>query len=178
VEEDLVDRFVADVKRLRPDIDPRLKAVSARLLHLSDLVQRYYSGISERFDVSLSGLAVMTALARAAPRELTLTEINRDIIVTSGGITFVVSQLEKQGLLTRRPHPNDGRAVLIRLTSRGGRLADRLIEAVATADAAAFAHLGEADRRTTERLLRRVQTGIESAMTSDQSMQRASERHH
>jgi len=69
--EDRVDRLVADIKRLRPDIDPRLKAVSARLLHLSDLVQRYYGGISERFDVSLSGLAVMTTLARQAPRELT-----------------------------------------------------------------------------------------------------------
>ncbi len=89
-----------------------------------------------------------------------------------------MSQLEKQGLLARQAHPSDGRAVLVRLTSRGARLADRMIEAVATADAAAFAHLGDADRRTTERLLRRVQAGIESAMTSDQSVQRASERNH
>ena len=105
-------------QRLRPDIDPGRKAVSARLLHVSDLVQRYYSAVSERFEVSLSGLGVITALARQAPRELTLTEINRDILVTSGGMTFVVSRLEEQALVTRKPHPNDSRAVLVRLTSR------------------------------------------------------------
>jgi len=87
--------------------------------------------------------------------------------VTSRGITFVVSQLERQGLLTRRPHPNDGRSVLVRLTSRGRRLADQLIAAVVTADAEVFAHFGDADRRTTERLLRRVQAGVESAMVSE-----------
>ena len=162
--EDRVDRLVADIKRMRPDIEPRLKAVAARMLYLSDLVQRYYSGIAESFDVSLSGLAVMTTLARQTPRELTLTEINRDVIVTSGGITFVVSRLEKQGLLTRRAHPSDGRASLVRLTRRGLRLAGRLIEAVAEADAEAFAHLDDADRDTTEQLLRLVQAGIESAM--------------
>jgi DNA-binding MarR family transcriptional regulator len=165
--EDRVDRLVADFKGLRPDIDPRLKAVSARLLHLGDLVQRYYGGIAESFDVSLSGLAVMTTLARQAPRELTLTEINRDVLVTSGGITFVVSRLEKQGLVVRRAHPNDGRAALVRLTPRGRRLAVRLIEAVAEADAEVFAHLDDADRDTTEQLLRLVQLGIESALAPD-----------
>ena len=167
MEEDRVDRLVEDIKRLRPAIDPRLKAVAARLLHVSDLVQRYYSGLSERFGVSLSGLAVITALARQAPRELTLTEINRDVLVTSGGITFIVSRLEEQGLLTRKPHPIDSRAVLVRLTSRGRRLADQLIEAVATADAEVFVHLGDTDRRTMDELLRHVEAGIETAMRSE-----------
>jgi len=171
--EDRVDRLVADVERLRPDIDPRLKAVAARMLYLSDLVQRYYSGVAESFDVSLSGLAVITTLVRQAPRELTLTEINRDLLVTSGGITFVVSRLEKQGLLTRRAHPNDGRAALVRLTPRGRRLAARLIDAVAKADAEVFAHLDDADRHTIEQLLRLVQAGIESAMAPEHDTARA-----
>ena len=165
--EDRVDRLVIGVKRLRPDIDPGLKTVGARLLHVSDLVLRYYSGLSERFGVSLSGLAVITTLARQAPRELTLTEINRDVLVTSGGITFIVSRLEEQGLLTRKPHPNDSRAVLVQLTSRGRRLADRLIEAVATADAEVFVHFDDTERRTIEELLRRVEAGIETAMCSE-----------
>ena len=167
MEEDRVDRLVAGVKRLRPDIDPRLKAAAARLLHVCDLVQRYYSSIGERFEVSLSGLGVVTALARQSPRELTLTEINRDVLVTSGGITFIVSRLEEQGLLTRRPHPNDSRATLVQLTAQGHRLADRLIEAVAMADAKVFAHLGDTERNMVEDLLRRVEAGVQSAMRSE-----------
>jgi DNA-binding MarR family transcriptional regulator len=83
--------------------------------------------------------------------------------VTSGGITFVVNRLEEQGLLTRRPSPNDRRAVLVRLSQRGGCLAGRLIEAVADV----FAHLDDAGRSTIEQLLKRVQAGIEPAMRSE-----------
>lgn len=165
---DRVDRLVTDMKRLRPDIDPQLKAVSARLLHLSDLVLRYYGSVTERFEVSISGLGVMTALTRHAPRALTLSEINRDILVTSGGITFVVNELEKRGLLTKRPHPADGRAVLVQLTSKGRRLAGQLIDAVAAADAELFARVGVADRRTLERLLKYTQVGIEAVMPLEQ----------
>ena len=103
--------LVEDIKRLRPDLDPRIKAVGARLLHLSDLVQRYYGAIAERFDVSLVGVGVLTALARSAPRGLTLAEVNREILVTSAGVTFVVARLEKQGLVMKGPHPSDGRAL-------------------------------------------------------------------
>ena len=165
MEEDRVDRLVEDFKSLRPDIDPRNKAVAARLLHLSDLVQRYYGAIGERFDVSLSGFGVLTALARSAPRELTLAEVNRDILVTSGGITFLAARLEKQGLVTKRPHPSDGRAVLIKLTRRGRQVADQLIDAVALADVAALAHLSIGDLRTADELLMRLQAGIESAIS-------------
>ena len=49
---DRVDRHVEDFQRLLPDIDPRNKAVAARLLHLSALVQRYYGAIGERSVVS------------------------------------------------------------------------------------------------------------------------------
>ncbi len=163
--DDRVDRLVEDFKRLRPDIDPRNKAVAARLLHLSDLVQRYYGAIGERFDVSLSGLGILTALARSAPRELTLTELNRDILVTSGGITFVAARLEQQGLVTKRRHPSDRRAVLVRLTRRGRRVADQLIDAIALGDVAALGQMGVNDLRAADELLMHMQAGIESAMS-------------
>lgn len=168
MEEDRVDRLVEDFKRLRPDIAPSNKAVAARLLYLSDLVQRYYGAVGERFDLSLSGLGVLTALARSAPRKLTLAELNRDILVTSGGITFLAARLEQQGLVTKRPHPSDGRAVLVQLTPRGRRVADQLIDAIALADAAALDHLSVDDLCTADGVLIRLQAGIESAMSPQQ----------
>lgn len=170
MEEDRVDRLVEDFKRLRPNVDPRNKAVAARLLHLSDLVQRYYGAVGERFDLSLSGLGVLTALARSTPRKLTLAELNRDILVTSGGITFLAARLEQQGLVTKRPHPSDGRAVLIQLTRRGRQVADQLIDAIALADAAALAHLNVGDLCTADETLIRLQAGIESAMSPQQEV--------
>jgi DNA-binding MarR family transcriptional regulator len=175
VEEGRVERLVEDFKRLRPDIDPQTKAVGARLLHLSDLVQRYYGAVCECFDVSLAGLGVLTALARSAPRELTLKELNRDILVTSGGITFVVVRLESRGLVIKRLHPSDGRAVLVQLTRRGRKVADQLIDAVALADEAALADLSVSDLPTADKLLTRLQAGIESAMSIQQEMRSGTE---
>ena len=168
MEDDRVERLVEDFKRLRPDIDPGKKVVAARLLHVSDLVERYYGAIGERFGLSLSGLGILTALARSAPRELTLTELNRDILVTSAGITFLAARLEKQGLLTKRPHPSDGRAVLVRLTRSGRKVADQLIQAIAVADTAALDHLGDGDLATADELLLRLQRGFEAALSPQQ----------
>jgi hypothetical protein len=84
VEQDRVARLVEDFKRIRPNVNLENKAVAARLLHVSDIVQRYYGAVCDRFEMSLSGLGVLTALARSAPNELTLSELNRDILVTSG----------------------------------------------------------------------------------------------
>jgi DNA-binding MarR family transcriptional regulator len=166
MEDDRVDRLVEDFKRVRPDVDPTTKVVAARLLHLIDLVERYYGGICELFDVSLSGLGVLTSLARNDPRALTLSELNRDILVTSGGMTFLAASLEQQGLVSKRPHPSDGRAVLVKLTRQGRQVANQLIDAIALADVAALTHVCVSDLNAADELLRSLEAGFESAMTA------------
>ena len=161
---DRVARLVADVTRLQPDIDEGTKSLGARLLHLSDLVERHYGTVCEKFGISLSGHSVLTTLRRHAPRELTLTEINRDAVVTSGGMTFVARQLEKQGLVARRPNPNDRRSSLLRLTSRGRGVADRVIAAVAEADSTIATRIPRHERETALKVLKDLQEGVESVM--------------
>jgi DNA-binding MarR family transcriptional regulator len=164
MEPDRVSRLVADVSLLHTGIDHTSKALGARLLHLSDLVQRHYSAVCSQFGVSLTGHSVLTTLRRHAPRQLTLSEINRDALVTSGGMTFVVRQLEKQGLVLRRPHPDDRRASLLRLSPKGRRVADRIIVAVAAADTSIARELGKIDSAAAEHLLRELQRSVESVM--------------
>lgn len=161
---DRVTRLVVDVIRLQPDIDESTKILGARLLHLSDLVERYYGAVCDRFGLSLSGHSVLTTLRRHAPRELTLTEINRDALVTSGGMTFVAHQLEKQGLVGRRPNPDDRRSSLLHLTSKGRRVADRVIAAIVEADHEIATHIARHDRDNAERVLIDLQEGVESLM--------------
>ena len=162
VECDRVSRLVADVIRLQPGIDRESKTIGGRLLHLSDLLQRYYSTVCDGFGLSLSAHSVLTTLRRHSPDQLTLTQINADALVTSGGMTFVVRQLEEQGLIARSPHPSDQRAVLLRLTRRGREIADQVIAAMAEADATIVAHLNQRDRGISGRLLLRLQKALES----------------
>ena len=55
----------------------------------------------------------------------------------------VLRALEQRGLVERLPHPGDGRARSLTVTSRGRALANQANVAVETCDAAFFAALGE-----------------------------------
>jgi DNA-binding MarR family transcriptional regulator len=57
----------------------------------------------------------------------------------------VLRALERRALVTRRAHPQDGRAWSVAVTATGARLADRANAAVEACDAQFFAALG-ADR--------------------------------
>lgn len=167
---DRVERLVEDLGRLHPDISVAHKEVAARLLRLSDVVERYYDSICERFDVSLSGMGVLTALARSAPRELTLAELNRDILVTSGGITFVAARLERQGLLSKRSNPADGRAVLVQLTRKGRKVANELIDAIAHADTAALGAFDANELSAINSVLTSLQNRFETTTTDERGV--------
>ncbi len=161
VEPDRVDRLVVDVVRLQPDINKGAKELGARLLHLSDLIQRHYVAVCNRFQITLTGHSVLTTLRRHHPRELTLVDINRDALVTSGGITFVIRRLEEQGRVQRRRHPDDARSLLIRLTPGGLRTANRVIAAMADADAAIAGALARGDRKALVMHLRNLEREVE-----------------
>jgi MarR family 2-MHQ and catechol resistance regulon transcriptional repressor len=60
---------------------------------------------------------VMEALLHKGP--MLLSEVRRKILISSGGITYVVDQLEKKGLVERRACPEDRRARYAALTRKG-----------------------------------------------------------
>ncbi|MGH4031613.1 MarR family winged helix-turn-helix transcriptional regulator [Actinomycetota bacterium Odt1-20B] len=66
-------------------------------------------------------LSVLDTLAFAG-RPLRLTELTRTEQVSQPGITQLVTRLEREGLLERRPDPSDGRAVLVHITEAGRRI--------------------------------------------------------
>jgi DNA-binding MarR family transcriptional regulator len=169
VDHSLLRQFVEDFKRMRPNFNHENNVVAARLLPVNDLVQRYYGTVYDRFGVPLSGLCVLNSLVRLTLSELALSELNCEIVVTSGDITFVVTRLEERGLVARRSHPHDGRAVLVQRTRRGRRVVDQLNNALDLdldlADAAALVEFDAVVLHLTDGLLTHIQSGIE-AVTS------------
>lgn len=57
--------------------------------------------------------------------ERTIAELAEAEQVTSPTITRIVDGLERAGLAQRHPHPDDGRATIVRATSKGRRLMER-----------------------------------------------------
>ncbi|MEV7009186.1 MarR family transcriptional regulator [Streptosporangium sp. NPDC051022] len=68
-------------------------------------------------------LGVLHTLAGRGP--LRLSELTASEQVTQPAITQLVTRLERDGLVRRRPDPTDGRAVLVHLTPEGAQVVDR-----------------------------------------------------
>jgi DNA-binding MarR family transcriptional regulator len=79
--------------------------------------------------LSFTTLSVLHTLATDGPRRL--TELAASEQVTQPAITQIVTKLEQDDLVKRRPDPSDGRAVLVHITAKGsaivhGREAERI----------------------------------------------------
>ncbi len=86
---------------------------------------------------SFSALSVLHTLARKGP--LRLTDLTATEQLKQPALTSLVARLERDGLVSRRRDPRDGRAVLISLTAAGqeivrSRHADRMAKLSRLAD--------------------------------------------
>jgi len=65
---------------------------------------------------------VVEILGDAGPEGAMQHEIAERLLVTCGNTTGLIDRLEEAGLVTRRPHPEDRRAILATLTDQGREL--------------------------------------------------------
>jgi DNA-binding MarR family transcriptional regulator len=92
------------------------------------------------------------AIRRLAKAPMSMRELADALGIDPPNATVVVSELEAQGLVTRRPHPTDGRAKLVEATRTGKELARRADEILATPPPGLSA-LGPEELETLRRLL-------------------------
>ena len=92
---------------------------------------------------------------RVARRPMSMGELAAELGIDPPNATTVVGDLEKMGLLRRRPHPTDGRAKLVEATRKGKARAKRADELLATPPAS-FSDLSDEELET----LRRILSGV------------------
>ncbi len=71
-------------------------------------------------------------------------------------LVALVNALEKRGVITKRPHPNDGRAIGLYATPQGETLMAQAEQDAANLEIAAGSRLTAAERKTLLRLLQKV----------------------
>ncbi|KQU85028.1 MarR family transcriptional regulator [Variovorax sp. Root318D1] len=71
-------------------------------------------------------------------------------------LVSLVATLDSRGLIERRPHPHDGRAVGLHLTEAGEKLIGEAEQTVAQLEAEASARLTARERETLIRLLQKI----------------------
>lgn len=136
---------------------------TASALKLWVVLSRAYGAIASRLTERLSetGLTdtefgALEALYHKGP--LLLGELQKSILVSSGGITYVVDRLEREGLVERRPCSTDRRARYAALTPRGERLIGEIFPDHAEQVRLALSGLNEEEKQQATSLLRKLGT--------------------
>ncbi|HEU4829704.1 MAG TPA: MarR family transcriptional regulator [Gemmatimonadales bacterium] len=115
-------------------------------------VQAHAAAHAASHGLTLGEFAVLEALYHKG--DLLLGELQRKILVSTGGITYLVDRLEGKGLVRRLDCPTDRRARYASLTREGSALIERIFPEHAEWLERALAGLTLAEQRTAIGLLR------------------------
>lgn len=87
---------------------------------------------------------------------LLLGEVQRKILLSSGGITYVIDRLEKRGFVERQQCPTDRRASYAALTSEGAQLMEEIFPQHAARIQRALSGLTLQEQQEASALLRKL----------------------
>jgi DNA-binding MarR family transcriptional regulator len=98
------------------------------------------------------------------PKGMTLGELSQRMMVSNGNVTGLVDRLVEQGLINRRPSPNDRRAQIVSLTAEGRRFFRAMARANGDWIGDMFAGLSQEDIEALLRLLAKTKTSARKAI--------------
>ena len=111
-------------------------------------------------DLTISQFAVLEALYQLVP--LFQKEIGQKILRSSGNITMVIDNLEKNGLVRRERNEADRRFFIVHLTDKGYNLIDKIFPSHAAVIAEDLAVLTAAEQDALGRLCKKLGLSVES----------------
>jgi MarR family 2-MHQ and catechol resistance regulon transcriptional repressor len=117
----------------------------------------------------LTDFAALEALLHKGP--LTISQIQQKVRLASGSMTAAVDRLEKLGLVVRKSSPNDRRARILELTSKGKLLAASCFERHAKDIETLMSPLSETEMEQLYRSLKKV--GLLAAKTLEEQAPRS-----
>lgn len=106
------------------------------------------------FDLRPAEFSVLS-LIRHNPG-ITSRQLCAALSILPPNLVVILKQFEKRGLIARKPHPTDGRAIGLSLTDKGDTLVAAAEEVSASSDLSATQSLTAAERKTLTRLLQKI----------------------
>jgi DNA-binding MarR family transcriptional regulator len=161
--EDQVDRMVSEWASAAPGLDVSVLQVIGRLLRTAERTEQRLAAALEPLGLSYPDFDVINTLRRrndpdgTQPRDLA-----RSALITSGAMTARLDRLVVAGLVQRDADPDDRRAIRVRLTRKGERLATRALDAVLAVDTEVLAPLSERQRTALAAALKRILLPLEA----------------
>jgi DNA-binding MarR family transcriptional regulator len=165
---DRIDQVQAQWKAVAPELDTSPVGVLGRIYRIAELAGRPIAAAFKAQGLDRGEFDVIGTLMRTgAPHELTPTELYRDLMISSGGLTHRLKRLEDAGLITRIKSDDDGRSSRVRLTEAGRARALAAYAADLQIEAGLLEGLDGAERAQLEALLRKLHGLVAGRMIED-----------
>lgn len=112
---------------------PQMHAVTS-LMRVQQLVIHRLDSILKPHGLTFARYEALVLLTFSSAGSLPLGKMGERLQVHPTSITSIIDRLEAAGLVTRRRHPDDGRAVLAEITAEGRALVERATADLVTAE--------------------------------------------
>jgi DNA-binding MarR family transcriptional regulator len=117
---DHVDRWLARVGEMLPDIDLEVEGIVDRIGGIGRRINRALDDTLGEFGLDTVEYRLLNTLAMAgAPYRSTPGRLAQRMDLSTGAMTNRLDRLEQAGLIRRLPDPGDRRRVAVELTDRG-----------------------------------------------------------
>jgi DNA-binding MarR family transcriptional regulator len=136
---------------------PQMHAVTS-LMRVQQVVLGRLDGLLRPLGLTFARYEALVLLTFSSRGSLPLGKMGERLQVHPTSVTSIVDRLEAAGLVVRKPHPEDGRAVLAEITPAGRALVEEATETLVGADFGLGA-LDDAGLRALSELLRPVRKG-------------------
>ena len=125
---DRVDSILEQWASERPDLDASPIGIFGRISRIDRLFEQSMAEFLRPFGLTLGLFDVLAALRRnGEPFQAKPSELAAMTMLTSGGMTGRIDQLEQLNLVYRVPDPDDRRVMMAQLSDEGKELIDRLM---------------------------------------------------
>lgn len=126
---DLIDSLVAEWQRERPQTAPEPMQTVGRIIQLGRKYEDEVTRLLRPHRLSYSDFDVIATLRRSGqPYALSPTQLQHNVLLTSGAMTACLGRLERAGLISREAGQSDRRRLAARLTAKGHELVEHLID--------------------------------------------------
>lgn len=159
--QDFIDRSHAERQKVGRGIPLADTANLARVTRLAAYLERGLAEISANAGLKPAQFQVLAELIGRESSAMTVSDLARVVVLTSGAMTPLLDQLDERGLIHRQVDPDDRRARRIRITEKGRSLISRALDQQVTRHRALNAVLNAEERETLSALLRKLLIAVE-----------------
>ena len=145
-----------------PERETRALALWVALTRAQDSVAQHSQADIARHGITPGEFGILELIYHKGP--MFLGEVQKRVLVSSGGVTYLVDRLVERGLLERRECNADRRARYAALTRKGRALLKQIFPVHAAAIAEAVAGLTAEEQKQARNLLKKLGLGAKATL--------------